>query len=557
MSKTLLNASVRILLVVVAGLAFTVRAEIKLPGSQPQEHDYRFLPVSNCTKCHARTTNGVADPYFSWHGGMMAQAARDPVFRAALAIANQDIPGSGEYCIRCHSPRGWLEGRSSVTDASLLKDDDLEGVSCQFCHRLVDPLSAEAKLYATNLPPGYGNGMYVMDTNRVLRGPYAAAKTIQMHFMAESKYHASSELCGNCHNVSNPLQANDAATQKPESYGHIERTYSEWKLSEFAVKDGTNAVSYEKSCQGCHFPLVPQGGQAVKYTSKHGDLHRTHFATHNAVGGSTWVQDAVLEIWGDYEVDKEALAQGKENAQKLLKTAASLNLELRNGGKVAVTITNLTGHKLPTGYPEGRRMWVNVRFMQGGKVLDEIGRYGEKEDELVVPEVSMSDVRMKELMPSVPKLQAGRISVKAPTLIDSERTRVYESKPGISATQASKYKLGEGPSFHFVLNDVIAKDNRIPPRGFRKSAAAEHLSSAVGAEYADGQYWDRVEFAVPAGTEKVEVRLMYQSVSWEYLKFLVENNRTDGWGRRLYEAWTQTGRCEPTVIAEAEVKSIQ
>ena len=111
----------------VTGLA---QAQFEQPGTQPKEHDFQFHDVASCYKCHANTSNGPADPYFSWQGGMMAQAARDPVFRAALAIANQDIKGSGEFCIRCHAPRAWLEGRSTATDASLLKGDDLHGVSC-------------------------------------------------------------------------------------------------------------------------------------------------------------------------------------------------------------------------------------------------------------------------------------------------------------------------------------------------------------------------------------------------------------------------------------------
>ena len=43
---------------------------------------------------------------------------------------------------------------------------------------------------------------------------------------------------------------------------------------------------------------------------------------------------------------------------------------------------------------------------------------------------------------------------------------------------------------------------------------------------------------------------MFQSVSWEYLKFLAEENRSDDWGRKLYDAWTKTGRCPPEVMAE-------
>ena len=103
-----------------------------------------------------------------------------------------------------------------------------------------------------------------------------------------------------------------------------------------------------------------------------------------------------------------------------------------------------------------------------------------------------------------------------------------------------------------MLNDIIAKDNRIPPKGFNNSAFKEHLSEPVGAVYADGQYWDDVQLELPSGCKRIVVNLMYQSVSWEYLKFLAEENRTDDWGKRLYEAWGRTGKCEPVVIAEIE-----
>ena len=79
-----------------------------------------------------------------------------------------------------------------------------------------------------------------------------------------------------------------------------------------------------------------------------------------------------------------------------------------------------------------------------------------------------------------------------------------------------------------------------------------HLAQPVGATYTDGQYWDNFEFDLPDGCRKVTVRLMYQSVSWEYLRFLIEENKTDDWGKRLYEAWTKTGKGEPTVMATIE-----
>ena len=118
------------------------------------------------------------------------------------------------------------------------------------------------------------------------------------------------------------------------------------------------------------------------------------------------------------------------------------------------------------------------------------------------------------------------------------------------------YGVKPGKSFHSVLNDTILKDNRIPPEGFSNASFREHLSQPIGATYAAGQYWDQFELDLPKGCEKVVVRLMYESVSWEYLKFLAEENKTDDWGKRLYDAWTKTGKCEPTVMAKIE-KSVE
>lgn len=492
--------------------------QVFLPGTQPEEGGIEFAKVQQCLMCHAETKNGEADPFFSWQGGMMSQAARDPVYRAALAIANQDVAGVGEFCVRCHAPRGWLEGRSTPPDGSALNQEDMHGVACDVCHRLVDPRSEEASGFAASVPPGYGNAMMVVDPRNMVRGPYGDGEGAKPHKVMKSGYHARSELCATCHNVSNPLQAEDVNTQPPQVYGHLERTYSEWSLSDFAK------LGREGTCQSCHYPLVKGGGQASKY----GDQHRDYFVQHGPVGGSTWVQNVTHLLWGSEDTNMAALEVGQRRARELLKTAATLELTFPAPGRCKVRITNLTGHKLPTGYPEGRRMWVNVRYLDSeGDMLKELGAYALKKDSIF-----------------------GK-RVEVPTLLDASSTRVYECLPGMSDAQAARYGKQPGKSFHFVLNDVIVKDNRIPPQGFSNEAFSEHLCAPIGAEYADGQHWDDLEYPIPANTATVQVRLMYQSVSWEYIKFLAEENRTDDWGRRLYEAWQETGHCPPEVIAEA------
>ncbi|MHC4468486.1 MAG: multiheme c-type cytochrome [Planctomycetota bacterium] len=175
MTRPIINNSILIIYVMSAALA---GAEIFLPGMQPKEAGIEFAKIQQCKMCHGGTKNGEADPFFSWQGGMMAQAAKDPVFRAALAIAEQDVPGVGEYCFRCHTPRGWLEGRSTPSDGSALNREDMQGVSCDVCHRLVDPQSDRARELIEHIPPGYGNAMIVADPRNIVMGPYGDSEGV-------------------------------------------------------------------------------------------------------------------------------------------------------------------------------------------------------------------------------------------------------------------------------------------------------------------------------------------------------------------------------------------
>ena len=498
-------------------------AEIFLPGMQPKEAGIEFAKVQQCRMCHARTKNKDADPFVSWQSSIMSISAKDPIFRAALVIANQDIEGIGEFCLRCHAPRAWLEGRSTPTDGSALNMEDMYGISCTVCHSYIDPLSDEAAKIIKDVPPGYGNAMMVSDPQNVVRGPYGDGSGAMPHEVLKSQFHASSKLCGVCHNISNPLLAEDVKKQPPYLFGHIQRTYSEWLLSDFAKR------GREGSCQSCHYRPVEGGGQASKY----GGLNRDYFVMHGPVGGSTWIQDVAWLIRDGKDMDRQSLDLGKQRAAQFLQEAASLDISFGKPGQATLRITNKTGHKLPSGYEEGRRMWINAVFMDStGKVLKEIGKYAEKDDTIFGE------------------------PVKAPTLLDPEETRVYEILFGISDAQAKKYSVKPGKSFHSVLNDTVLKDNRIPPEGFSNAAFLEHLSQPVGATYADGQYWDEFDLGLPEGCEKVVVRLMYESVSWEYLKFLAEENKTNDLGKQLYDAWTKTGKCPPTVMVTIE-KSVE
>jgi len=164
------------------GVATTLR-DFDLPGTQPLEGGADLSQPESCAQCHGNYDSAV-EPYFSWQGSMMANASLDPLFEANLAIANQDAADSGDICLRCHISRGWLAGRSVPTDGSRMLAEDKIGVSCDLCHRMVDPVYKPgisptndlAILNALSFPgTNYASAMYVIDSTGRQRGPFSNA----------------------------------------------------------------------------------------------------------------------------------------------------------------------------------------------------------------------------------------------------------------------------------------------------------------------------------------------------------------------------------------------
>src|SRR4051812_3499056 len=100
------------------GAATAARAEFpEFGGTQPGEitANGAFVNSDTCASCHGSgfMNDKTFLPFDTWGGTMMANAARDPVFFAALAVANQDAPAEDvDHCVRCHSPIGYVRGHS-------------------------------------------------------------------------------------------------------------------------------------------------------------------------------------------------------------------------------------------------------------------------------------------------------------------------------------------------------------------------------------------------------------------------------------------------------------
>ncbi len=519
------------------GLVPSTLRDFDMPGSQPFEAAI-LNPPEACSPCHGGYDQDV-EPYFNWRGSMMAQASRDLLFEALMTISNQDAPDSGDLCLRCHLPRGWLQGRSIPTDGSQMLVTDMSGVACDFCHRLVDPIYDPAEnpvedadiLAALRIPASdFGNGTATIDPTGARRGPFVDATT--GHPVLVSPFHREAALCGTCHDVSNPAFEKDGAGgYVPNAFdasatsfsahvlGPVERTYSEWFYSEYNTPEGVYAPQfgghkeYVATCQDCHMRDVT--GQGASFGSP---PVREDLPLHDITGGSTWFPGLLSMLYPD-DVDEAALLAGIERARYMLENAAELTAE-QTDDQLEVTVTNNTGHKLPTGYPEGRRMWINLRFYDSSMQL-----------------VS----------------ESGAYDVDTGVLEYDSEIKIYETKPGLDEITAPLIGAEPGPSFHFVLNNKIFKDNRIPPRGFTNSAYEDFGGQPVAHSYEDGQYWDETYYSLPPTGTTAEVTLYYQSTSKEFMEFLRDENFTDSKGQEMYDLWNENGKCPPEIMATVTI----
>ena len=142
-------------------------------------------------------------------------------------------------------------------------------------------------------------------------------------------------------------------------------------------------------------------------------------------------------------------------------------------------------------------------------------------------------------------------------LTHDNEAKIYAVHPGIGDNIDEVVGLPVGPSLHFVLNNEIFKDNRIPPRGFTNAGFAQFGGSPVGYFYEDFQHWDDTPYAVPAGAVRAVVNLYYQSTTKEFVEFLRDENFTNSKGQEMYDLWDQNGKCPPTLMASSDIPVLE
>ncbi len=497
-----------------ASVLATPIAHAQNAGTQPGALRAPLESAGRCTECHSGLEDGRAQPYLAadtWAPSMMANASRDPLFLATLTVAEQDSPGVGTVCLRCHSPGGFTAGRATPGLGTRLDpvEGDIDGVHCDACHRSVVPAGDRNAPYLSNAQIFYEDAPAPGEQPR-RHGPRTDPFMSPRHPSVGSAFIRDARMCGQCHDVDHPnnrrVGADGRDTGRPFP---LQSTYSEWAQSDFARR------ATPETCQTCHMPLV--AGAALPATRIPNAPVRAMQRRHDFVGANEWGM-ALLRAAFPGEIDAEFDA-ARTRTRDFLRAAATLAItasprETAAGSSASLTVrvTNLSGHKLPTGYEDARVMWLQVQV--GDRVVS--GAY-------------QNDER-------APDAQA----------------RVYQFVPGVFAAGRV------APSDFVARHNTVIEDTRIPPLGMRP----DERTSPVGRDYSGGpngalRNYDDATFTLPMptlpGPATVTVRLMYRTTTRHYVEAIANANRTDDRGRTLLRLYNASGRAAPFAMATATV----
>jgi hypothetical protein len=472
-----------------------------------------FQTGAECMACH----NGLTTPSgedvsigLSWRASMMAHSSRDPYWQGAVRRETLDHPEHAaaieDECSICHMPMTTYPARVSGGLGKVFAHlpiagrgaDPLaaDGVSCTVCHQITNERFGTRESFtggyllsvagATAPRPMYGPLEVDDGRAHLMRSATGLTPTRSLHVQR-------SELCATCHTL---------ITQALDREGRVVGTlpeqvpFLEWRHSAYAA---------ERSCQDCHMPAVSEPTPVASVLGP----AREGLSRHAFLGGNAFM----LRMLNRYRTDLGVTAPAHELEAAALATERQLRDRTavvrvvdvgRTGSSAAfsVVVENLTGHKLPTGYPS-RRAWLHVTARDAaGTVLFESGA--------VAPTGAIAGNANDE--------DAARFEPHHDEIRSADQVQVYESVM-VDATGAPTTGLLRGVRY--------VKDNRLLPRGFDKSTApadvAVHGGAATDGDFRAGG--DRVRYVIDVSTAArgpiaVEAQLRFQTISFRWARNL-------------------------------------
>ncbi|MFK7756267.1 MAG: multiheme c-type cytochrome [Flavobacteriales bacterium] len=474
-----------------------------------------FAASGDCESCHGFDVNGIAsnaggeigdvNVVDDWKTTMMAMSAKDPLWRAKVS---HEVMLNPQYqveienkCTSCHASLGHFAAFHEGADHYSIEDLEadpwgLDGVSCLSCHQQKD----EA-LGATH------SGDMRFDTAKVAYGPYESPLTSPMlletgYNPVYSEHIQDAGICASCHTL-----VTDAVDLNGEFTGTTfveQATYHEWLNSTYDDQD--------ISCQNCHMPNL--GETPIFLIAGLNTVPRQDFSVHELVGANTFM----LKLMKENKEELELVGSDSDFDQTIAATFESLESESvdvtlsalqrdENSASFSVTLSNLAGHKFPSGYP-ARRLFLQFTVTDNeGNTLFSSGETGEN--------FILLDEDEEEVEPHY-------------EVINSEdQVQIYEMAMG-----------DVNGNFTTVLNRGYThlKDNRLLPIGFSYQDDVIDTVAVHGNASTDSDYFgkgsavgrDQITYEISLndyfGELNVELNAFYQSVPHKWLLEMFEDS---------------------------------
>jgi hypothetical protein len=526
--------------------AWMLAVQVQQPAAQARtavaaHADVSFETSESCLACHNGLTTADGEDVsigVSWRASIMANSSRDPYWQASVRRETIDHPSSAaaiqDECATCHMPMARAAAHAAGREAGVFAllpltrgaDADhrlaADGVSCTLCHQIgPDRLGTRESFNGGFVVGAQADGVAPMfgpyDTDEGRATIMRSATGVRP---AKSEHLRQSEVCATCHTL-----YTSALGAKGEVIGSLPEQvpYLEWRHSAFVQ---------ERSCQSCHMPAAAD----TPIASVLGEL-RDQLARHTFLGGNFFMLRMLNRFRGELGVvapARELDAAAEATIRQLQTDSASVvvsRAELKGGQIEAdVVVRNMTGHKLPTGYPS-RRAWLHVTVRgAGGRVLFESGALAA--DGSIHGNDNDAD--------------GARVEPHYDEIRQPEQVQIYESTMG---------RADGSPTTGLLQATQFVKDNRLLPRGFDKGTADRDIA-VVGDAAADASFTDagdRVRYIVPAGGAAgpfaIDAELRYQPIGFRWANNLRAYDAAEP--RRFVAYYNGMASGSSTVMARA------
>jgi mono/diheme cytochrome c family protein len=457
-----------------------------------------------------------------------------------------------------------------------------DGISCGICHRIVPdrtpPGTSPLEYFlATSI-----TGRFQVDAPDQVFGPFAddvivpyAMQTATGITPQFSPYLQSPRLCGSCHTIDLPV-----VDGRPGQMSIEQATYLEWLNSQYQTEfglPGPNAAT----CQGCHMPggyhstkkgldvpqlkekiaviqdeTYPEAANRAPIEELTVRVRQEGFSRHELLGANAFLLQMFRQFYDVLGVRTDDYMSGsttdlqdtidnvtQQAQERTARITASAVVSGPGRIQADVAVTNLVGHRLPSGVgfrrafievlvkdDQGRIVWSSGRTNRLGIIVDGNGQI--LPSEFFTEYVDAQGHVQQHYQPHYE------------VITSQDQVQIYEE---LAQSADGKFTTS------FVRRDVIVKDNRLLPIGWTERGPDPSLNgrfleathpegSAVNdPDYRDGHAGtDHVTYQItlPAGVDPttctIQATLNYQSIPPSFLNDRFTSAPDGDATRRLY-----------------------